>query len=62
MVKQKACLNCKLIYEGEECPNCHSKDSSENFKGKIVIEDAEHSEIAKKLKIQKKGIYAIKTK
>ena len=62
MTKQKACLNCKLIYEGEECPNCHSKEFIENFKGRVVIEKPEESEIAKKLKIDKPGIYAIKTR
>ena len=56
----KVCKNCKMIYEGNECPNCQSKESAENFKGKLTILNPENSEIAKNLKITKKGNYAIK--
>ena len=60
MVKEKACKNCKMIYEGDICPNCNRKETSDTFKGKIEIFDTEKSELAKNLKINKKGIYAIK--
>jgi len=60
MVKEKACKNCKLIYEGDICPSCGKKDTSDNVKGKIEIVDPEKSEIGKQLKINKKGTYAIK--
>ncbi len=60
MGKEKACKHCKTIYEGSECPNCGSKDVSENFKGKVEIMNAEKSEIAGHLKIHKKGTYAIR--
>ena len=60
MAKEKACKNCKLIYEGEQCPSCGKKESSDAFKGKIEIIDPEKSELAKHLKITKKGLYAIK--
>jgi len=60
MVKEKACKNCKRIYEGDICPNCEKKDVSDNFKGKLEIIDPEKSEIGKQLKVVKKGIYAIK--
>jgi DNA-directed RNA polymerase subunit E" len=59
-MKEKACKNCKLIYEGEKCPNCGKKDISDNFKGKVEIIDPEKSELAKSLKVTKKGLYAIK--
>lgn len=62
MGKQKACKICKMIYEGEECPNCGSKEYVEDFKGKVVIENPEKSEIAQKLKVSKAGFYAIKTR
>ncbi len=58
--KEKACKNCKLIYEGVTCPNCDKKDTTDAFKGKVEIVNPEKSEIAKKLKINKKGIYAIR--
>jgi DNA-directed RNA polymerase subunit E" len=60
MKKEKACKKCRIIYEGSECPNCQSKDFSENFKGKIDIIDPENSELAKKIKINKKGTYAVR--
>ena len=60
MAKEKACKKCKMICEGSECPNCGGKDFSENFKGKVEIMDIENSEISKELKVNKKGIYAIK--
>ena len=60
MSKEKACKNCKLIYERESCPNCGKKETSDSFKGKIDIIDPEKSELAKHLKITKKGLYSIK--
>ena len=58
--KEKACKNCRLIYEGDNCPSCGKKDVSDNFKGKVEIIDPEKSEMSKRLKITKKGCYAIK--
>ena len=60
MAKEKACKNCKLIYEGDTCPSCGQKITSDTFKGKVEIVDPEKSELAKELKISKKGLYAIK--
>jgi len=60
MIK-KACKNCKMIYEEDKCPNCDSQESTDSWKGKIVVLN-EESEIAKKMGIKKKGTYAIKTK
>ena len=61
MAKEKACKNCKLIYEGEKCPQCDKKEVSDTFKGKVEIINPEKSEVAKQLKRTKKGLYAIKT-
>lgn len=60
MSKEKVCKNCKLIYEGESCPSCGKKEVSDSFKGKVEIINSEKSEIAKKLKINKNGFYAIR--
>lgn len=60
--KEKACLDCRTIYEGEKCPSCGSNASSDGFKGKVHIFDAEKSEIANNMKINKNGEYAIKTR
>jgi DNA-directed RNA polymerase subunit E" len=59
----KACKICNKIYEtGDKCPACGAKESTDSFKGRIVVKDPEKSEIAKKLKIKGKGNYTIKTR
>ena len=61
--KEKACKLCKAIYEGDEkCPKCGSKEFTESFKGKIIVTDAEKSEIAQKLNLKENGTFAIKTR
>lgn len=63
MSKPKACKICNKIYEAEDkCPDCGAKESSETFKGRVVIIKPEKSEIASKLHITKKGNFAIKTR
>ena len=63
MPKQKACKICKRIYEtGDKCPRCDSKESTESFKGRVIVLDSEKSEIAKRLNIKDKGNFAIKTR
>ena len=61
-MKSKACKFCNRIYEGDKCPNCDSKESTENYKGRTVILNPEKSEIAKNLNIKVKGNFAIKTR
>lgn len=60
MVKEKACKICMRIYEGDECPNCGAKETTDSFKGKIEVLDPEKSEIAKKLNLKAKGTFAIR--
>lgn len=60
--KQKACKVCNIIHDGEKCPECDSRENTEGFKGKIVVLNSEKSEIAQKLKLNKPGTYAIKTR
>jgi RNA polymerase subunit RPABC4/transcription elongation factor Spt4 len=62
MGKERACLNCKIIFEGSKCPACGESVFSETFKGEVEIFNPEESLIAKNLKINKKGKYAIKVK
>lgn len=63
MAKPKACRLCNTIYdEGDKCPKCGSKESTDSFKGRAVIINPEKSEIAKKLNIKEKGNFAIKTR
>jgi len=62
MAKEKACRICNTIYEGEKCPKCESSESTESFKGRIIVLNPEKSELAQKLKINDKGNFAIKTR
>ncbi len=62
MTTEKVCKKCNRIYEGERCPGCGSQEYTEEIKGRVMILNPEKSEIAKKLKIDKKGSYAIKSK
>ena len=60
--KEKACKNCKTIFECAKCPKCGSDNMIDSFKGKIVVLKPEESEIAKNLKIADKGKFALKVK
>ncbi|MFO8016534.1 MAG: transcription elongation factor subunit Spt4 [Candidatus Woesearchaeota archaeon] len=60
MVKKKVCKDCKLFYDGSECPNCKSNQTATSWKGRISILDTENSRIAKKIGIENSGEYAIK--
>ena len=59
---KKVCRKCKIFVRGNECPICKGSNFSENWKGKIIVVDAERSEIAKKIGIKVKGEYAIKVR
>ncbi len=61
MKKLKACKNCGIIHDKEKCPKCGSKESTDSFRGRIIVFDPEKSEIAKNLGIKDKGNFAIKT-
>jgi len=57
---KKVCRECKMFVEKDKCPNDKSDKFTDNWKGRIVIIDANKSEIAKKVSIKNKGEYAIK--
>ena len=59
---KKVCKKCKLFVEGEVCPVCKTTNFTEIWQGRMFFLDVEKSEIAKKLKINAKGEYAIKTR
>jgi DNA-directed RNA polymerase subunit E" len=59
---KKACNKCKILFSEEKCPICNNTDFSEMWKGRIIVLKPAESEIAKKLGIEREGIYAIKIK
>lgn len=58
----KACVSCRTLVdrEVEVCPNCGSREFTEEWSGVIITIDPENSELAKTLSITGKGRYAIK--
>lgn len=64
MVKLRACKKCNSIVHGDQvCPICKTHNNlSRNFSGMLIIRDVEKSRIARKLGIEKKGLYAIKVR
>ena len=61
-MKRKVCKKCKIFVKGINCPVCNGADFSENWQGRIYVLDSNKSEIAKKIGINMKGEYAIKTR
>jgi len=61
-MKKKVCKKCRIFVEGDKCPICNGNQFSENWQGRINILDASKSEVAKKIGIEVKGEYVIKTR
>ena len=59
---KKVCTKCLIFVDGSVCPICKGSNFSDNWKGRIIVLDANKSEIAKKLGINVKGEYAIKAR
>ena len=60
MPRLKACRRCKALTEGSSCPICGSKDLTESWEGVIVIIDPSRSSLAKRLGIERSGMYAFR--
>lgn len=60
----KACRNCKYVVQEDapQCPNCGSTDFTTTWSGLVVVLDAERSCVAKRLGIERPGMYAIEIK
>ena len=61
-MKKKVCKQCKLFYEGSECPQCKGSQTAVSWQGRINFIDTNKSEIAKKIGIKVKGEYALKVR
>lgn len=57
--REKACMECRRLIQGSECPACKTSDLTSNWEGMAVIIDPD-SEIAGALGIETPGRYAIK--
>lgn len=61
MIREKACVKCKRIVAGKECPICKTSKLSTKWKGQLIILDARDSVIAEKMGLRE-GKYALKVK
>jgi DNA-directed RNA polymerase subunit E" len=59
-MKELACRECHMLTRGKTCPNCGSKNLSDEWSGLIIILDVAHSQVAKTLSIKVPGRYALK--
>jgi len=62
MAKKKACKKCKLLVEGETCPNCKTSNFTTSWQGRLIVTDVENSMVAREVGIKVKGEYAIKVR
>lgn len=60
MVKRRyVCRSCRRFTTKKECPVCGSTDLSASWKGLVIINNPQDSEIAKGLGIEAPGKYAL---
>ena len=58
---EKACKTCRRLLKGNICPACKSSELTTNWKGVVVVFDA-NSEIAREAGITAPGKYAVRVK
>lgn len=61
-MNEYACKKCHRVLSKKNCPNCQNVDASKNWKGLAVILDPSKSQIAKKLKIESVGMFALRVR
>lgn len=57
---KKMCKICKRLVTGSKCPICQSDKLNESWKGRVIIIDVSKSKIAKKMKLDAAGEYALR--
>jgi DNA-directed RNA polymerase subunit E" len=63
VLKEQACKKCGYVLEDstiEECPICQNKKFTTFWKGSVIVNDPENSDVAKKLNITQKGRFALR--
>jgi DNA-directed RNA polymerase subunit E" len=59
---EKACRECHIISGGSTCPSCKAASLSDDFSGLVIIFDPEDSAIARAMKVEEKGRYALRVR
>lgn len=58
-----ACTKCNYILkDGKVCPLCKNTSFSKEWLGYVVVREPAQSEIARRLRITKKGEYALRVR
>ncbi len=60
-MSELACRICRRLVRGNFCPVCKSQDLTKNWKGVLIVFDA-NSEIARAAGITAPGKYAVRVK
>lgn len=57
----KACRYCRYIVprDARQCPNCGSEEFVDRWRGMIAVIDPTRSCVAKRLGIERPGVYAL---
>jgi len=58
-VKEKVCRNCRRFVEGTKCPVCSTSNFSRSWKGIVIVNDPNESEIANLVGIKVPGKYCL---
>lgn len=61
-MSEQVCRECHRIVAGQTCPICGSSNLSSDWSGMVIVIDAEHSEIARKMSIDLPDKYALKVR
>jgi RNA polymerase subunit RPABC4/transcription elongation factor Spt4 len=62
MTNEYACKKCNRIITSKSCNFCQGAQASKNWKGVALILNSSKSNIAKKLKIESNGAYALRVR
>jgi len=57
-----ACKKCNKLLTTKSCLTCQGVQASKNWKGVVLIINSTKSTIAKKLKIESNGAYALRVR
>lgn len=58
-VKDKVCRSCRRFVQGSKCPICNQSNFSRSWKGLVVINNPQESEVAQLLNINHPGKYCL---
>jgi len=61
-MSEKACRECHVISYGSICPKCKASSLSDDYTGLVIIFNPKDSTIARAMKVEEKGRYALRVR